>query len=468
MWRIILRILIFFVHISYIFSLVVFPFKISENKGKTFEIRNDLHSKTYLGDSKQLTDLFFYSEEHLYFIDDESCKGENFFIKNFSEYNTSNYIIDLEENQKAVEIREIIYLYKDLNLSKIEKIENFPFLVKIKQSTLKQSKGCFLLGILYRTNEEQRKINFLEQLKIRNLINKYIWTFKYINEREGLFIIGEEPHIYDPINYNESNYLVTNPQINPYSYGWTLTFDKLYSGEDLVENSINARISFSNNYILSDPHYNKTIKEQFFNEYLEKKICYFKYLSFGHCYYYCDKNKFKKDDLNKFPILNIIITQLEMNFTFKGEELFYEGNDYYYFKLHFMDYSQGGWVIGQLFLNKYQLIFDNDEKTIGYYNKDRQSQDKGGKDKNNKNSFFPPLSDNIILYVLIPLIIIVLGAIIFILIKFDICHKKRKKLMNELDDEDNEDYFNINSDKNENNEIKNKIDDERKLYKSSE
>ena len=60
---------------------------------------------------------------------------------------------------------------------------------------------------------------------------------------------------------------------------------------------------------------------------------------------------------------------------------------------------------------------------------------------------------------------VVLAAIIFVLIKLDICGKKRKKLVNELDDEDNEDYFNINSDKNQNKETN---EEDRKLYKSSE
>ena len=91
------RILIFLICINYISSLIVFPFTISENNDKTFNLRNDLHTTTYLGDSKQLTDLFFNSEEHLYFIDsnNEICIGKNFFNKNFSQYKKSSYIVDL-------------------------------------------------------------------------------------------------------------------------------------------------------------------------------------------------------------------------------------------------------------------------------------------------------------------------------------------------------------------------------------
>ena len=68
-------------------------------------------------------------------------------------------------------VNETIYLYKDLKMEKLEKIEDFPFLIKTK--TLKDQKGCVSLGILYRTNKEQRKINFLEELKNKE-INKYL------------------------------------------------------------------------------------------------------------------------------------------------------------------------------------------------------------------------------------------------------------------------------------------------------
>jgi len=456
--------LILFVYINYSFSLIVFPFTIPENKEKSFNLRNGLHSTTYMGESKQLTDLFFSSEDHLYFIEHENCKGENFFKKNFSTYEKSSYVIDLEEEEQAYQVNETIYLYKDLELNQIEKIGDFPFL--IKTTTLRENTGCFLLGILYRTNEEKRKINFLEEIKKRNLTNGYVWTFKYKTENDGLFIIGNEPHVYDPNNYNASNYLKILPQIDPKAYGWKISFDKIYSGENQLPNGISCRLSFSNNYILSDSIYNKTISVQFFNKYIQKGICHYYYKSFSHSYYYCDKDKFKLQDIKSFPELIMTNIKLEMNFSFSGEELFFEGKDYYYFKMYFMDYSTGGWILGQLFLKKYQLIFDNDEKTIGYYNNFRKGdEEKDDENKKKEKGIFSSI-DEIYIYMLIPLIIIVLGAIIFVLTKYYFCeiccNKKRKKMVNELEDENKEDYFNINSDNKGNNE------DDRKLYKSTE
>ena len=466
MWRILLRILILLVYMNYIISLIVFPFKISENPSKSYETRNDLHSFTYLGDSKQLTDLFYYSEEHLYFIDHENCKGENFFIKNFSEYNTSHYTIDIGDDydDKAVEIKETIYLYRDIDLEKQEKIEDFPFLMKL--STYKNyNKGCVLVGILYRTDAQERKINFIEQLKKRDLISRYAWTFKYKTENEGLFIIGGEPHTYDPEHFNESYYLKTKPQIdNPHAYGWIIPLDKLYVGENLFPTSVNGRISFSNNYILSDDIYNKTIYNTYFKEYISKHICFYNKVSYGHSYYCCHKNNFTIEDMKKLPTLKMTNLDLQLNFTFTGEELFFDGKDYYIFELNFMENSQGGWVLGKLFLKKYQLVFDHDSKTIGYYNNNTRS-DGGNGEEEGENGNTPSKSYKIYLYIIVPLTVVVLAAIIFVLIKLDICGKKRKKLVNELDDEDNEDYFNINSDNKQNKETN---EEDRKLYKSSE
>ena len=459
MWRNLFRTLILLVYMDFIISLIVFPFKIPESKDQSFEIRNNLHSTAYLGGSKQLTDFFYYSDDYLYFLDDESCKGDNFFIKNFSEYDKSKYSFYYED-EKIYEINETIYLYKDLKLSTIEKIEEFPFLIK-ERTLINSQKGCVLLGILYKIGNEKRKINFIEQLKKRELVNNYIWTFKYTSENEGLFIIGGEPHTYDPDNYNESNYLKTNQEFNS-TYGWIFPLNKLYIGENQFPTPISGRISFGFNYILSDDKYNQSIYNQYFKEYIENKTCFYKPVSFGHCYYYCDKEKFKLEDMSKFPALRMINLDLEAEFNFTGEELFYEGKDYYYFKIVFMEYSQGGWILGQIFLKKYQLIFDSDLRTIGYYNYHRipHNEDDQGKKENPPDSKYKTY-----LYILIPITIIVIAAIIFALIKLGVCSSKRKKKVNELMDEDNEDYFNISGDKKQNKEDN---AEDRKLFKSSE
>ena len=169
--------------------------------------------------------------------------------------------------------------------------------------------------------------------------------------------------------------------------------------------------------------------------------------------------------MDKFPKLKMTNIILETNFSFTGKELFYEGDDYYYFKMHFMSFSSVGWVIGQLFIRKYQFIFNYDKKTIGYYNDNRMKPDDHKKED---GPLAPNKGDKIYLYIFVPLSVVVLGAIIFVLTKFYFCkiccNKDRKKKINELVDENEEDFFKINSETN--NEENN--DDDKKLYKSNE
>ena len=461
--RIQLKLLIFLMHLTYIFSIVVFPFKIPEEKEKTLRFSNDIHATTYLGEPEQLTNIFFTSEEFLYFLD--SCKGYNNFVKNFSTYETSKFpiYVDDEDDEsgkvRAYQVNETIYIYTDLELTQKEKISDFPFL--IKEQNLKNQEGCVLLGILYRNKKDSKKleINFIEQLKMRNLISSYSWTFKFNSENDGLLIIGGEPHTYDPSNYNESFYITTVPPIEvfPSSYAWNFTFHKIYSGEDEVEEINYSRLSFSINFFLGDGKYNKTIFNQYFKKYIEDKKCSFYYDSIKHCYYYCDKTKFNKKDIKSFPVLSLLNRELEMYFNFTGEDLFYETKDYYYFMIYFMNYGPQSWLIGQPFLRKYQLVFNHDQKTIGFYNYWRKEK------KEEIKPFFS--DDNMYLYLIIGLSVIVLIFIIFALTKFVIldicCQKRRKKLVNELDDE-NADYFDIEGKNKDNNP------EDKKLYKTNE
>ena len=467
MWRIRIMLLIFLIYISYINSIVVFPFKISQKNEKKIKTSNDLYSTSYLGDPKQLTDIYFTSSEYLYFLDINQCKGYNYFNKNFSTYEISKFSIYVDDEDdelgkvRAFQVNETFYYYSDSKLTNLEKITNFPFLIKEKD--LQSQQGCLLLGILFRTKKDNnnREINFIEQLKNRKIINSYTWTFKFTNDYEGLFILGGEPHTYDPSNYNESNYVTTLPPTQQYisSLGWNMTFEKVYSGENQISDSTHNRFSFSIEFFLGDNRYNKTIYIQYFKKYIDEKRCSFHYVSTGHCYYYCDKKKFTNEDINKLPALSFLNIRLEMNFSFIGEDLFYEDNDYYYFRVYFMDYSAPNWLLGQPFFKKYQLIFNYDQKTIGFYNNWRKEKE----DKEKNNGFFS--NDNLYLYLAIPVAIIIFTFIIFVLTKFVFCEiwcqKKRKRLVNELDDEA-ADYFDVEG-KNQNS-----INDEKKLYKSNE
>ena len=144
-----LNYLILFIILQDIYSLVVFPFRTLENNDiKTnFNIANTIYSNILIGDDEKLTDIFYSSNIHSYYFDEEICKGNNFYRNNLpSNISLREYvIIDEDEDIKAIKINESLSFYIDLDLTKKIKIKNFPILIKKHQ--LKSEKLCFLIGL---------------------------------------------------------------------------------------------------------------------------------------------------------------------------------------------------------------------------------------------------------------------------------------------------------------------------------
>ena len=352
-----------------IYSLIVLPIKTIENNSRginVYSVANHIISNVLIGKNEQLLDVFYTSNLYAYYFDEENCLGNNYYANNLSSYNLSlkNYVM-IDDDEKAIQINESIYFFKDLNLTQRIEINDFPILIRIND--INSQKLCLLIGLLFRVSGPIKILNFIEELKKQNAIESYTWTIKYTSETEGLLIIGEEPHIYDPEKYNETHLRTINPTIIENSYNWNIKFNKIYSGNNLIGENDFCMISHGIKYIMGTKEYNKSIVDNFFNEYINKNICNYHRDSFSQSYYYCDKKLFSKNDINKFPILLFLNVLLEEKFIFKGEELFFEGKDFYFFKIYFNEFSQGSWLIGKLFLKKYQLIFNHDKKLIGYY-----------------------------------------------------------------------------------------------------
>jgi len=440
-------------------SLVVLPFKTIENNDTNtpFNFNNPIYSDILIRNSEQNLDVFFTSNMHSYYLDEDSCKGYNFYNNNISPNISDKDFIYLEEDEKAIQINETLFLYKDLEMKKKIKIENFPIFIKISQ--INSEKLCLLIGLLFRISGPLKRISFFEELKKLKLIDSYSWTVKYTSENEGLLIIGEEPHIYDPNNYNKGHMRTLNPSILENAYSWTINFHKIYSGKNLISEQNFCIISHGNNYIMGNKEYNKSVVNEFFGKYLKSEICHYHNDRLFQSYYYCDKTKFSQEDIRSFPSLSFINVDLEEKFEFEGEELFYEKNGKYYFKVYFNDFSQGSWLIGKLFLKKYQFIFDYDKKVISYYKTSDKNYDgfegEGIDNKQKSQDDNINNNNNYLMYIII-LISIFFMIIIILLIKFyfiNLCsNKHRKKLVNELVDEDNAEYHEIEN-KNKNKDI---------------
>ena len=110
---------------------------------------------------------------------------------------------------------------------------------------------------------------------------------------------------------------------------------------------------------------------------------------------------------------------MENNFTFilNPSDLFMLYNDRYYYLVHFLKYSNdNSWSLGISFLRKFNLVFDQDKKVLGYY-------------KLNEKTF----NENLFLKILLIIALIIIIILIILLIYYKTLKQIRKIRANELE-----------------------------------
>ena len=119
-------------------------------------------------------------------------------------------------------------------------------------------------------------------------------------------------------------------------------------------------------------------------------------------------------------------------FEMKGEELFHQLNNKYYFKIIFpnKDLEPNRWVIGKIFFRKYPTIFSPSNRLIGFYINPNEGiidslNDNGNENKNN--------FDKIYIYIIIVIVALIFTGIGIFIGKKLFFQKKRKA--NELVDD---------------------------------
>jgi hypothetical protein len=328
------------------------------------------------------------------------------------------------------------------NISRIEDIENFRITFeKLEKSKNNSQENSFCASIGFNLNIDDKEwAIFIKQLRIKQLINQYIFTMNYINSNEGIFYIGSYPHEYAPNIYKEEQmtfaYTIPDNSFDQFK----LLMKEIY----LIDNTNNAnnKIKLSSNEVyfhlesglISCPtEYFNLISNIFFIDYLNKGICKIKSMR-------KDIYKYKmivcEDKINiiNFPSLNFYHSGLNYFFSLNYEDLFETWNDKYYFLIIHSNFSKL-WKIGKPFLKKYQITLNLDAKTITFYS----SEIEGNYSPTNSNDF--SLDDkfrykNIILIICCCVLSIILFVVSFLLYKK--LKSDRKKRANELKDEDYE------------------------------
>jgi hypothetical protein len=434
--------------------------------------QNNLYSSINIGEPSQKIKAFL-SVMHSYFSLNQNilAKSINDFVshyeidKSITFKNISSDIIDLKDYDSAakekfelnlfnydtkqyfnISVDDMIFIYNDNNKGK--NLSNTYYL-NIGFQIINQKKL-----------KERERFNFINQLKKRNIIKNYDWciffekgknnngSFLYNPDEliyaKGELLIGDLPHSYNN-NFNNKQLLSTYSIYNDYLFKWALDFSSIYYNKSINEiqkiEMTDVQININNYVILAPMSYYYNIRRDFFDYYISKKACYI-YQGSEYKTFYCEKSEnFTIEDLKKFPILYMAHKEFQYTFELTYEDLFIEKNNKYWFMVVLSVFNTDieEWFMGIIFLRKYNLIFNQDSKTISFYNPNISLYDKLPEQKNNNtNNNYSHIIIIIFLIIFICIIIIIIIRIFFC--KNIIKSNKDKKRLNQIYENFNYNY----------------------------
>ena len=412
-----------------IINIIVFPFEIKKRQKKSLNDANEYYILTQfeMGDPPQKVDCEINFDINDYFMTYSPLN-----VKPTYNSSLSTSIIKTSMNGVITSrftgghcAYENFYFYTDLQCKKKEKFESITIIFPPSENKLA---GCEI-GLQSRHSNNKYE-SIIHALKSKEIINNYIWTLKFKNLNEGIIILGNAPHEYDETHYKEKELKYANTFSEKDKLYWCLYFkyDPVNNNYTLSQN-IKVKISPKILGVVATYNYLNAIEEIFFKKYYENNICEKKIVSFENTNYFkiiCSKDDFTSNDMKEFPSLNLFNIVFNYSFVLDGKELFMENED----EIEFVVLIEIGstrmeWKLGRIFLLKYQMIFDDDNSLIGFYNHIEKKEI-----NTNKNIYV-----TIIKYVILGFAIIIIGFLAFIIYKKINILSTRKKLANELEDD---------------------------------
>lgn len=455
-----MTIYLFLLLISSIFSYIFFPLKkdnsipSSSYKSKQEEVfskflQNNLYINLIIGSKK--------SEVKAYLIQSKTeliIAGKNIKNHKYDETVSTTYNITYE--------KKISFDYSMFSEGYLSK-ENFiifnsnnnelntfylDFVLGTKTSSTYSNIREAEVGLHLPLLESIPDYNLITTLKKNNVTLSCNWYLDFDNfeKGEGKMIVDGFPHILNNKKYNKENFVKANAIDKSYTIFWGFKFSSINYGNRNLGLSLDLRAHFEFDYgiISASTEVGELFESYFFGEYISQNICFKQKIGvYGHYFFYCKKTE--KFSIEKFETIYFNCADLEIIFELNYQDLFYTDEENIYFLIEFIKNTKV-WTFGEMFLRKYYIVFNQEEKTVGYYlnmEKEKKLDNKNG----GKEDYF-------LLYkmFIIGSVLIILLSCITILLFFIYKNKKnRKKKANELDDEYNYEPKVDVEDKNKNN-----------------
>ena len=377
----------------------------------------------------------------LYNISNELLTSKNSFSYYDENSSSSNYLnsislahYSLKGYCEEYHYNETIKLYTDYDCKEnIKKeLKSIPInIVRLTNENLSGQIGLLLPDKVYHSED-----TFFSLLKKNNMIENYYFGFVF--DKNIKLILGNDFQniLNDKIEYKTTNiYDNGKHQV----YYWKIEFDKItIANKEYGINNTISEIIYDMDTLIGPYQFEVLLNELIFNKSISDGNCfkdsiYQKIHRQNTLYFYYCKKSMQQTLYSILPSLNFLSRNLNETFILSKDELFETIDDYIYLKILFYPKQEIAvfgdniyWTLGGIFTKKYQFIFNQDSKTVGYFKKiNENTQEKG-------NAFI--------------IIIEILGIILLLLLIAFVGYKlytavlnKRKKKANELVD-DNYDY----------------------------
>ena len=465
--------IICFLLIKLVINMMVYPFKQvyeGKNKGITIDDKeyngtnyaiDYYNSKLYiemnLGNPYQTVKVLLSGEECGFKIGKSKyCIYSDKYLSYYNRNKSSDFNFTSKCTMKDIDFNDEVghtavdslEAFTDLELKNKTKFKKIGFFLGSDTN----DKLCGIIGLEKDNLICTRIYNIVNDSVARKYINNHNFMIKYNNSfDDGQYIIGGE---FKDImqDYNESKVfkIELTSRVTIYKYG--IIINKAVLGEitgdnnnTIIDVDIPGEINNDRTFIVAGLQYFENFSAQFFKKHFEEDKCRVKIydnnpsllLSEKYKVIECDKEKFGKDELNKFPKFYLYLGSYheQKKIFFDSNDLFTEGKYKYFFNIVFDNYKRSKLELGKVFLKKYPVNFNYKQREIEIYDNYAEAPstddpEPGGNPPNPKNN-------KTWLYVVIIVILVaIVGVSGYFLGKY--FNKMRKKRANELTDDDYE------------------------------
>ena len=230
------------------------------------------------------------------------------------------------------------------------------------------------IGLRLNKNGAERDNNlsnncFIKTLMKLNEISTSDFTFNYFNNTNGEFIIGSKPDVYDS-NYKNDKFISFKGYNKSYDLNWKIIFDNFYFG-NYSEKKIETVIEIEFGLMLCPDYIFDNFIKYLFSNFTKNNTCQIQSYQ-AYEYIICNKDF----DVNSIGNLFFEIKSLNTNFTFNSKSLFYNVDDIKLF-VFITRITNNYWKFGKPFFQTFNLTFNYNNKTIGFYQKENKNKNKG-------------------------------------------------------------------------------------------